>query len=78
MNFTAWMFGDPHFTTLDGRTTTFNGWGEYVAMRYSNMSTQFEFQVRTEPVIGSNATQTIALAFAMILNTPIEVKVLNC
>ena len=26
---TAWFWGDPHITTLDGDVFTFNGWGEY-------------------------------------------------
>jgi len=29
----ARMFGDPHFKTLNGKTYTFNGWGEYVLTR---------------------------------------------
>ena len=29
----AWMRGDPHFTTMDGLTYTFNGRGEFVLLR---------------------------------------------
>ena len=50
----AWGRGDPHFTTLDGRTYTFNGLGEYVLLRES--SNNFEFQGRTESAPNSNAT----------------------
>ena len=53
--------GDPHITTLDGRTYTFNGRGEYVLLK-ENVS-NFEFQGRTELAPNSNAT--IFSAFAV-------------
>ncbi|XP_076455831.1 uncharacterized protein LOC143290354 [Babylonia areolata] len=37
--------GDPHITTLDGRTFSFNGIGEYVYLRFSQPT--FELQTRT-------------------------------
>ena len=38
----AWMRGDPHFTTMDGLTYTFNGRGEFVLLKTENV----ELQVR--------------------------------
>ena len=35
-SFTAWQGGDPHITTLDGLSYTFNGLGEYVMINASN------------------------------------------
>ena len=57
----AWGRGDPHFTTIDGRTYTFNGLGEYVLLRENH--SDFEFQGRTELAFNSNAT--IFSAFAI-------------
>ena len=53
-------FGDPHITTLDGFTYTFNGIGEYVLVR--SMDDDIEFQGRTEEVENSNATVFSAIA----------------
>ena len=52
--------GDPHITTIDGRTYTFNGLGEYVLLRENASS--FEFQARTELAPNSNATVFSAFA----------------
>lgn len=57
--------GDPHIRTLDGKTYTFNGRGEYTLIEILN--TGFTLQGRTEPVSNtSNATQFSA--FAMGIN----------
>ena len=48
-------------TTLDGRTYTFNGLGEYVLLRES--INDFEFQGRTE--VAPNSDATIFSAFAI-------------
>ena len=53
--------GDPHFTTLDGRTYTFNGLGEYALLREDTKD--FEFQGRTE--LAPNSDATIFSAFAI-------------
>ena len=53
--------GDPHITTLDERTYTFNGLGEYVLLREN--SKDFEFQGRTE--LAPNSDATIFSAFAI-------------
>ena len=66
--------GDPHLTSLDGANFTFNGWGEYLLLQFSNGRTQFELQSRTEPVPGSTATVLVAFAFAMLRHSPVEVR----
>ena len=58
--YVAWFWGDPHFTTLDGFTYTFNGIGEYVLVR--SMEDDIEFQARTELVENSGATAFSAFA----------------
>ena len=60
--FKAWFWGDPHINTLDGRTYTFNGRGEYTLL---SLSDQFELQARTQPVnTNTTATQFTACAMA--------------
>ena len=61
---TGWNFGDPHITTLDGRSYTFNGLGEYVMTRITG---QFELQARTAlpPNNRTNSSATIFSAVAM-------------
>jgi len=56
----AWFWGDPHFTTLDNFTYTFNGLGEYVLLRAPGENV--EFQARTTLVPSSNATVFSAFA----------------
>ena len=70
ITFTGWTFGDPHITTLDGRTYTFNGLGEYVITRITN---EFELQARTT-VASDNTTATIFSAVAMGGNGASELK----
>ena len=67
----AWGLGDPHITTIDGRTYTFNGWGEYILLELipeEGNTTQFVLQGRTSPVnesTSNSATQFSAFAFGM-------------
>ncbi|XP_071483946.1 mucin-like protein [Diadema antillarum] len=42
----AWFFGDPHISTLDGTGYTFNGLGEYIMLEYTN-GDEFRLQSRT-------------------------------
>ena len=71
MHYAAWAYGDPHITTLDGRSYTFNGWGEYVMLDYTpqnSFKTGFAVQARTTFVNVSNfnsATKLSALAFGI-------------
>jgi fibulin 1/2 len=59
----GWSFGDPHLQTLDGKSYTFNGHGEYLLMKAHDES--FVLQGRTEQV-GENALLgTVFTAFAM-------------
>ena len=57
----AWFWGDPHFTTIDDFTYTFNGLGEYVLLRAMG-EVNVEFQGRTALVPSSNATVFSAFA----------------
>ena len=60
----AFVNGDPHLTTLDGYTYTFNGRGEYTLVK--DLGTGFALQGRTEPVSEtSNATQFSAFAMGI-------------
>lgn len=68
--FAGWNFGDPHITTLDGRTYTFNGLGEYVMTRITD---EFELQARTA-VASDNTTATIFSAVAIGGNGASELK----
>ena len=69
----AWFWGDPHISTLDGRMYTFNGRGEYTLVQLGD---QFELQGRTEPVnMNTTATQFSACAMASPTNgTKVEVS----
>ncbi|CAF3513007.1 unnamed protein product [Rotaria sp. Silwood1] len=58
--------GDPHFSTFDGNSYTFNGHGEYILLK--SIDGQFEIQVRLAPLVNesvspvsmNNATAIIA------------------
>ena len=43
----AQIRGDPHITTLDDLTYTFNGHGEYVLLQTLDGETPFQLQVRS-------------------------------
>jgi fibulin 1/2 len=61
----GWAFGDPHIQTLDGKSYTFNGYGEYILIKTKNET--FVLQGRTEPTGKGRATATVFIAFAMAL-----------
>ena len=71
--FSAIANGDPHFTTLDGKTYTFNGWGEYKVFQQQLDST-FLFQARTAPIVNTSATQFVGFAFGSIGSDYVEVS----
>ena len=59
---TAWGWGDPHITTLDGAVYTFNGFGEYTLL--SIHGNAFVLQGRTHTISSdAMATQFVAFAF---------------
>lgn len=55
----AFLFGDPHITTLDGFSYTFNGWGEYWMID----SAVLKVQARTSPYITPEGTFGNATVF---------------
>lgn len=61
--YSGWGFGDPHFTTLDGRSYTFNGWGEYILL---DIDDSISIQARTELVPNTQATQFSAIAVGTV------------
>ena len=82
---TAWGTGDPHITTLDGRSYTFNGWGEYVMLEYNphgSGTDKFVMQARMSAVNESSpnsATQFSAFAFGIpgVLSFQVSVVLLR-
>lgn len=65
MLYTASGRGDPHYTTFDGRSHTFNGQGKFILLEVLSEDTRsvlFTLQGRTEPSSWP-ATTHRALAF---------------
>lgn len=60
--FPAWMFGDPHITTLDDATYTFNGLGDFLLVRARDGNSSFLLQGRTAQSGSAQATNFIAFA----------------
>ncbi|XP_078060256.1 mucin-4-like [Mustelus asterias] len=60
----AMMLGDPHFTTLDGHTYTFNGLGDFVLLNVKkpNNNTIFKLHGRTVQTGAALATNFMAFA----------------
>lgn len=61
-SFPAWMFGDPHITTLDGANYTFNGLGDFLLVRAQDRNSSFQLQGRTAQTLSARATNFIAFA----------------
>ena len=62
--YSAWIFGDPHFTTLDRLEYTFNGHGEYILVNADAL----QIQCRTDRALttdGNSSHATIFSAFAL-------------
>ncbi|XP_064151120.1 mucin-4 [Loxodonta africana] len=58
----AWMFGDPHITTLDGANYTFNGLGDFLLVQAQDGNSSFLLQGRTAQTGTAQATNFIAFA----------------
>ncbi|XP_060028196.1 mucin-4 isoform X2 [Erinaceus europaeus] len=58
----GWMFGDPHITTLDGHSFTFNGLGDFLLVGAQGGNSSFQLQGRTAQTSSAQATNFIAFA----------------
>ncbi|XP_078573089.1 uncharacterized protein LOC144859950 [Branchiostoma floridae x Branchiostoma japonicum] len=64
-------FGDPHFTSLDGRGFTFNGYGEYVLlMSTSDAPHEFMLQARTAVAMSEGAQVSATVFSAVAVKQP--------
>ena len=61
--FTEFIFGDPHFKTVDNKNFTFNGVGEYVLVD-TPPALGFKVQARLQP-FSSNTTGTVISAIGV-------------
>ncbi|XP_074733442.1 mucin-4 isoform X4 [Strix uralensis] len=70
----AGAFGDPHITTLDGLTYTFNGLGDFVLLLASDAQTSFVLHGRTAQTGTAQATNFMAFAAQYIsaITTTVE------
>ncbi|XP_027739795.1 mucin-4 isoform X2 [Empidonax traillii] len=70
----AGAFGDPHITTLDGLTYTFNGLGDFVLLLTGDAHTSFVLQGRTAQTGTAQATNFVAFAAQYISTTTTTVE----
>ncbi|XP_075013781.1 mucin-4 [Calonectris borealis] len=70
----AGAFGDPHITTLDGLTYTFNGLGDFVLLLASDAQTSFVLHGRTAQTGTAQATNFVAFAAQYISATTTTVE----
>ncbi|KAL9953601.1 hypothetical protein ACROYT_G041044 [Oculina patagonica] len=63
----SWLWGDPHFVTLDGQNYTFNGLGEYTMVNAKDG--RFELQARTKLAKGGGTATVFVAAVAKEENT---------
>ena len=66
--FSALIWGDPHFITLDKKSFTFNGLGEYTMVAVDDGT--FELQARTKRTSGRGLGTVFSAAAAKDKNTP--------
>uniref|UniRef100_A0A8B9ZFT0 Mucin-4 n=1 Tax=Anas platyrhynchos TaxID=8839 RepID=A0A8B9ZFT0_ANAPL len=70
----ASAFGDPHITTLDGLTYTFNGLGDFVLLLAGDARSSFVLQGRTARTGTAQATNFVAFAAQYISSTTTTVE----
>ncbi|XP_050015819.1 mucin-4 isoform X5 [Alexandromys fortis] len=58
----AWTYGDPHITTLDNVTYTFNGLGDFLLVQAQDTNSSFLLEGRTAQTGSAKATNFIAFA----------------
>lgn len=58
----AWLFGDPHITTLDQVNYTFNGLGDFLLVQAQDGNSSFLLQGRTAQTGSARASNFIAFA----------------
>ena len=63
--FTGWIFGDPHFLTLDGLQYTFNGRGEFILI--DTFDNRFQLQGRMVPAKNVDGGDSLATVFSAIV-----------
>ena len=64
----ALIWGDPHFVTLDNKSFTFNGLGEYTMVIIDDGT--FELQARTKRTSGRGLGTVFSAAAAKETTTP--------
>ncbi|XP_061307084.1 mucin-4 [Pezoporus flaviventris] len=65
----AGAFGDPHITTMDGLTYTFNGLGDFALLLASDAQTSFVLHGRTVRTGMAQATNFVAFAAQYVSST---------
>ncbi|XP_022801631.1 mucin-like protein isoform X3 [Stylophora pistillata] len=71
----SWLWGDPHFVTLDGKNYTFNGLGEYIMADARNGL--FQLQARTKLAKGDGTATVFSAAAAKEGNSSVVQVELN-
>ena len=71
----GWLWGDPHFVTLDGKNYTFNGLGEYIMTDARDGF--FQLQARTKLAKGGGTATVFSAAAAKEGNSSVVQVELN-
>ncbi|XP_043926724.1 mucin-4-like [Protopterus annectens] len=67
-------YGDPHFTTLDGKSFTFNGLGDFILVNATDENTSFILEGRTNQTSGDSYTSFIDVAAQYTSSTTNKVQ----